>query len=149
MTGMKFWKNLSITILPRSWDFILCKNIYPGGSLAPLEIYLRFFNKIFKNSARLRTYVGGSEFLCIYFIFSVLSNKTGQKLIWVPLLIRRFIEYRCHFEQPGIEWFIINESCLFQQPINHQNFHLLPRIFDFTLFSAMWRYSIYSWATSF
>ena len=53
------------------------------------------FYKIFKNSARLRTYVGGSEFLCIYFIFSLLSNKTGQKLIWVSLLIRRFIEYRC------------------------------------------------------
>ena len=76
--------------------FYLLQKILFSFLLVPIMVFIRFLSKIFKKSLRLRTYVGGSDFLCINFIFLVLSNKIGEKMIWVLLLIHRFISDRHH-----------------------------------------------------
>ena len=61
---------------------------------------------------------------------------------------QRSVGFIKSFEPMGIEWFIINESSLFQQPINHQPPTKDIRFYNFFLinFNARWRYRIYSWA---
>ena len=60
-----------------------------------------FFRNQFWDPAR---HLRGRVWIFVYKLhFPVLSNKTGQKLIWVLLLIRRFIKYRCQYFPKNVE----------------------------------------------
>ena len=95
MTGMKFWKNLSITILLRLWDFILCKNIHPrrlssaNGNL--FTIFLQNFQK-FSTPTHLRRRVWIFVYI-LHFLSTFKQNRpkidlstfTNPSIYWISL----------------------------------------------------------------
>ena len=112
MTYIKLLKKLSIVRYGYKILFAAERNLF-SFLLVPIMVFIRFLIKIFKKSLRLRTYVGGSDFLCIIFIFLVLSNTIGEKMIWVLLLIHRFISDRRQYKaliSNGQKWFKMRTS---------------------------------------
>ena len=77
-------------------DFKYSKNFFCKPSLVAINRPERFLFQNLPTQIRLRSCVGGSDFRYVGVLLSVLSHGTIFEVIWVLLLILRFISVGYH-----------------------------------------------------